>query len=251
MLKLSNFLEKSDSKRRSPVWFLAIRFGSVCRCNAVGGFWWTRRRTSGKAQSDGLTRRHDAWPHRGYRGAQFHGPMASGSLRVSGDLLRRSTTERRAPRQRSSAASSYPDTPPSKPRGAGLPNQKARQGSVSSPWLCAPNGRRVPSDEPPPRRWEPDAGAAGPGWAVRRRQRPAWQPHDARCLFVHPRLFLKIGGCWRRRPCRPTCVLPIQGVEPNERGLNWHSPEDGGPRRRHCGGERGRWPKVRDCLRYR
>ncbi|HWJ17442.1 MAG TPA: hypothetical protein VNR65_01825 [Geobacterales bacterium] len=46
------------------------------------------------------------------------------------------------------------------PRGAGLPNQHARQGSVSSPWLCVPNGRRVPSDEPPPRRWEPDAGAA-------------------------------------------------------------------------------------------
>jgi hypothetical protein len=33
----------------------------------------------------GLTRRHDAWPHRGYRGAQFHGPMASGSC---GDLRR-------------------------------------------------------------------------------------------------------------------------------------------------------------------
>jgi hypothetical protein len=37
---------------------------------------------------------------------------------------------------------------------------KARQGSVSSPWLCVPNGRRVPSDEPPPPRWEPDAEAA-------------------------------------------------------------------------------------------
>ena len=26
--------------------------------------------------------------------------------------------------------------------------------------------------------------------------------------------------------CRPACVVPILGVEPNERGRNWHSPED-------------------------
>jgi hypothetical protein len=40
---------------------------------------------------------------------------------------------------------------------------------------------------------------------------------------------------------------PHSGVEPNERGRNCHSPENGGLRRRHCPGERGRWPKVRDC----
>ena len=30
-------------------------------------------------------------------------------------------------------------------------------------------------------------------------------------ILVHPRLFLTIGGCWRRRPCRPSCVVPILG----------------------------------------
>ena len=61
----------------------------------------------------GLTRRHDAWPHRGYRGAQFHGPMASGScgdLRRS-DAHRGSEARRHHPiRTRRQANRSAPDS---------------------------------------------------------------------------------------------------------------------------------------------